>query len=121
MKQQTNGYWYWTINGSWLLDEDGQMVLASAIDGKDGKDGKDDVLPATSIPIININSTTNLWEISTDNGVTWVSTGIPANGKDGKNGRVDIFGSVTPSDDGSYLIVRLADGVTVFNIPIIKS
>ena len=59
-----------------------------------------------------------IWEVSTDGGKTWISTGVQANGKDGKDGRVDIFGSVELSEDGTYLIITLADGSETFTIPI---
>ena len=37
---------------------------------------------------------------------------------DGKDGRVDIFGSIELSEDGTYLIITLADGSETFTIPI---
>ena len=41
LQQDTDGHWYWTLNGAWLLDSEGAKVRAVAIDGKDGADGKD--------------------------------------------------------------------------------
>ena len=35
---------------------------------------------AAIAPQIRINETTNYWEVSTDNGVTWTSTGVKATG-----------------------------------------
>lgn len=35
-----DGYYYWTLNGSWILIN-GEKVRASGFDGKDGVDGKD--------------------------------------------------------------------------------
>lgn len=37
----SDGILYWTKNGVWLLDENGNKVKAQGVDGKDGKDGKD--------------------------------------------------------------------------------
>ena len=37
--QDTDGVYYWTINGEWLLDENGQKIRATGADGKDGQDG----------------------------------------------------------------------------------
>ena len=41
LKQDTDGIWYWTLNGAWLLDDRGAKVKALGVDGKDGADGKD--------------------------------------------------------------------------------
>lgn len=41
---------------------------------------------STNTPRVQINPTTNEWEISTDGGKTYISTGIKATGKDGQNG-----------------------------------
>ena len=45
-------------------------------DGQDGQDGKDGVSPR-----IRINTSTSEWEISTDEGLTWESTGVKASGE----------------------------------------
>lgn len=37
----TDGNKYWTLNGTWLLDDENQMVRANGIDGEDGQDGQD--------------------------------------------------------------------------------
>ena len=39
--QWTDGLWYWTIDGDWLLDSEGNMIRAVGTDGTDGKDGAD--------------------------------------------------------------------------------
>ncbi len=116
-KKGEDGEWYWTINDQWMLDEDGNKVRASATDGKDGKDGKDDINNSYLVPKTRINTTTNLWEISTDDGKTWVSTGIKGNGIDGKDGRTDVFKNLTLSADGTYVTIELANG-TSFNVPV---
>ena len=36
---QDDGIYYWTVNGSWLLDENGQKVKAVGIDGQNGSNG----------------------------------------------------------------------------------
>ena len=41
---------------------------------------------SANAPRVQINSTTNEWEISTDGGKTWVSTGVKATGENGKDG-----------------------------------
>ena len=115
VRQDIDGQWYWVLNGQWLLDNNGNKVPAGATDGADGRNGRNghDGIP----PQMRINND-GIWEVSTDGGKTWISTGVPANGKDGKDGRVDIFGSVELSEDGTYLIITLADGSETFTIPI---
>ena len=44
VKKDTDGNYYWTLNGEWLL-VGGEKVRANGVDGTDGKDGKD--APAT--------------------------------------------------------------------------
>jgi len=153
--QDADGIWYWTLNGEWILDANGEKMRAGAVDGKDGrdgtngkngqngingrngkdgrdgKDGKDgidgkDGKSTTAFPIIRINETTNLWEISTDGGISWTSTGIQgngidgkdgANGKDGAEGRADVFAQIVEVAGGLHLVIILADG-TSFSLPI---
>lgn len=43
VKQGVDGIYYWTINGEWLLDANGERVKAVGTDGKDGENGKDGV------------------------------------------------------------------------------
>lgn len=96
VKQGEDGYWYWTLNGEFITNSEGDIVRANGKDGQDGKDGKDgengkdgqngkDGKDAVS-PQVRINEESGIWEISIDNGVTWISTGTFATGKDGKDG-----------------------------------
>ena len=41
VRQDTDGIYYWTIDGEWLTDESGNKVKAEGTDGKDGQDGED--------------------------------------------------------------------------------
>ena len=43
VRQDTDGIYYWTLDGEWLLDADGNKIKAVGVDGKDGADGKDGV------------------------------------------------------------------------------
>ena len=112
VKQGEDEIYYWTINGKWLLDEDGNRVPASAQDGKDGKDGKTMSETGAIAPRTRINTLNRHWEISTDGGKTWSDTGIVADGKDGAD---DLFKSVIPSADGKSItfIFRNGDSCTV--------
>ena len=52
-----------------------------------GADGEDGITPQ-----IRINAATNEWEISTDNGDTWASTGVKATGAQGEKGETGAQG-----------------------------
>ncbi|MBR2150962.1 MAG: hypothetical protein IJ902_06240 [Prevotella sp.] len=126
-----DGIWYWTVNGQWLLDNNGDKVRAGATDGKDGKDGKSSSESNVFVPQVRINPDTLNWEISTDGGNTWTDTGFCAAGKDGtdgedghngtngKNGQDDMFLEIIPAVDGSSITFVLRDGRT-FTVPITK-
>jgi hypothetical protein len=95
-----DGAWYWTVNGEFIIGEDGNPMRASAIDGKDGKDGKDDIDLSLIIPTSRINPVTRIWEISTDGGITYVSTGILADGRDGISTQTNL--GVAKGEDGVW-------------------
>ena len=107
--QDTDGVYYWTLNGEWLLDDNGNKLPVSGkdgqngtngsngqdgadgkdgqdgedgkdgADGQDGKDGKDGVTPQLKIE-------DGYWYISYDNGATWTQLG-KATGEDGEDGK----------------------------------
>ena len=104
--KDTDGVYYWTLNGEWLLDDKGNKLPVSGTNGKDGQngsngqdgtdgkdgqdgtdgkdgqdgtDGKDGVTPQLKIE-------DGYWYISYDNGVTWTQLG-KATGEDGKDGQ----------------------------------
>ena len=123
IKEGEDGNYYWTVDGEWLLVE-GERVRANGQDGANGEKGDrgeagDDAIA----PQVRINETTKEWEISTDGGDTWVSTGVVAEGKDGANGTNGSNGSDgTNGTDGDslfksvdtsnpdYVIITLVDG-----------
>ncbi|MCR5180190.1 MAG: DUF4988 domain-containing protein [Bacteroidaceae bacterium] len=122
VKQAANGKYYWTFNGTWLLDEDGNMVPAEPTDGEDGTDGKDADPAAGEIvlPQIRINIY-GIWEISNDGGKTWSSTGVSADGKSGSNGQDGaedpVVKSATVTNTEVILIVYLNNKVVTLIIP----
>ena len=65
-------------NGNWWIGETDTGVKATGEDGKDGIDG--------ITPQLRINTETNEWEVSLDNGATWSSTGVEATGEKGDKG-----------------------------------
>ena len=62
VKQDTDGTYYWTVNGEWLLDGDRKIPVT----GPKGEDG--DAGASAIAPQVRINAGTNEWEISTDGG-----------------------------------------------------
>ena len=115
VKQDTDGIYYWTVDGEWLMDESGNKIKAVGTDGKDGQDGtngtdgkdgvdgengangsdgkdgvdgtngKDGITPQLKIE-------NDYWYVSYDNGSTWVELG-KATGDDGKDGQNGTDGS----------------------------
>ena len=127
VQEGAGGIWYWTVNGKPVTDESGNLVQASAEDGRDGADGVDGRDGRTAsevgavVPQVRINSVSRHWEISVDGGQTWSDTGSSADGKDGidgQNGEDDIFLKVDESLDGQSITFTLRDGRT-FTVPII--
>ena len=144
VKQHTDGIYYWTIDGEWLLDNDGNKVKAVGTDGKDGangtdgKDGQDgsngnDGATGPQGPQGEQGVTPQLkiengyWYVSYDNGSSWKQL-EKATGEDGKDGQDGIngtdgkdgqdgdsfFQSVTEDEYNVY--ITLADG-SVFTLP----
>ncbi len=132
VKQDADGNYYWTLNGEWLLDENGDKVKAVGTDGEDGENGQDGTNGANGkdgvTPQFKIED--QYWYISYDNGQTWTMLGKATgedgadgkdgqdgtdgtNGADGKDGE-SFFQSVTQDEHNVYF--TLADG-TVITVP----
>ena len=111
IKKDTDDVYYWTIDGAWLLDGDGNKVKAVGTDGKNGQNGANGVTPRLKIE-------NDYWYVSYDEGITWIEVGM-ATGEDGSNGidGVDgdnIFTSVIQDDE--YVYFNLVDG-TMITLP----
>lgn len=113
VKKDTDGNYYWTVDGEWLTDANGNKIKATAngtggADGEDGVDGKDGITPQLKIE-------NGYWYVSYDNGATWKQLG-KATGEDGKDGEDgdSFFQSVTQDEYNVYF--TLADG-TVLTVP----
>ena len=89
VKEHTDGLYYWTINGEWLRDAEGNRIVAEGVDG--------------ITPLLKIEN--DYWHISYDNGATWTELG-KAKGEDGRN-YCDFFKDITEDDD--YVYFTLAD------------
>ena len=124
--QDTDGVYYWTLNGEWLLDDNGNKLPVSGKDGQngtngsngqDGADGKDGITPLLKIE-------NGYWYISYDNGATWTESGKATgdngqngqNGTDGKDGQDGANGQdgVTPllKIENGYWYISYDNGAT---------
>lgn len=106
VQKDSDGVYYWTLDGKWLTDISGNKIKAVGKDGKDGKDGlnggadgkdgengtdgkdgKDGVDGKDGItPKLKIED--DWWYISYDEGKSWtkLSKAKGEDGKDGQNG-----------------------------------
>ena len=141
VRQDTDGVWYWTLNGEWLLDDSGNKIPTTGKDGADGEDGKDGVDGSDGAPgaegadgsdgqdgapgqdgkdgiTPQLKIEDGYWYVSYDNGASWTEVGkaVGENGKDGEDGTDgdSFFRSVTQDDANVYF--TLADG-TVIALP----
>ncbi len=118
VKQDTDGIYYWTLDGEWLLDDAGNKIKAQGVDGKDGtngtdgtngadgkdgedgKDGTDGINGADGkdgiTPQLKIEN--DYWFVSYDNGTSWTQLG-KATGEDGEDGKDGTNG--TDGTDGT--------------------
>lgn len=136
VKQDTDNIYYWTLDGDWILNNEGNKIRAQGLDGKngedgtdgkdgedgtdgeDGEDGKDGITPQLKIE-------NDYWYISYDNGKTWTKLSKAkgddgqdgtdgtngANGIDGEDG--DSFFQNVDTTNDDYVIFTLADGTTI--------
>lgn len=90
VEKDKDGIYYWTLDGSWLTDKDGNKIKAVGLDGKDGEDGQDGADGSDGsngsngsngrdgvTPKLRINE--GNWEVSYNNGSSWEVLG-PATG-----------------------------------------
>ncbi len=96
VRVDSDGIFYWTVDGEWLLDDYGNKVPA------EGEDGLDGMTP--QLKIIDGH-----WLLSTNGGETWDDLG-QATGDQGES----LFNDVYEDDDGVCFL--LADG-TLITIP----
>ena len=118
--KEEDGVYYWTIDGEWLLDENGNKLRVSGQngangtngeDGEDGQDGQNGVNGEDGVtPQLKIEN--DYWWISYDNGATWTQL-EKATGEDGAKGDTgdSMFQSVTYDEQSVYF--TLADGTMI--------
>ena len=94
-------------NGNWWIGTTDTGIKAQGAKGDDA-----------IAPQVQINATTNEWEISTDGGKNWKSTGIKATGEKGDRGdAVFAENGVDYTSDPDNVIFTLADGKTKLTVP----
>lgn len=98
VKQDTDGIYYWTLNGEWLTDDQGEKIKAEGADGNDG-----------TTPKFKIEN--DYWYISYNNGETWEQLG-KATGEDGTGGD-SMFTGIDYKTSTDYVIFTLADGTQI--------
>ena len=94
VKKASDGAYYWTSDGDWMTDDQGNMIPASVAD------------PDADYIVPQFRVAEGVWYVSLDNGNTWRR--IESNDAD------PFFQNVT--FDGHALVLTLADG-TVLSIP----
>ncbi len=95
VKKASDGLYYWTLDGEWMLDAAGGKMLAQGIDGDSALDGKDGVTPMVKIDA-------GYWMVSYDNGASWERL-------------AEAGDSGTPSDKFFKSIIN-ADGTVIFTL-----
>ena len=131
--QDEDGLWYWTLNGEWLLDDNGDKVKAVGKDGADGSDGSNGRGGTDGItPQLKVEE--GYWYLSLDGGQTWENigraTGDPGrdgfngldgfdgndgrNGYNGRNGHIGHIGTNGVDGDTMFTsIVQTGNSVTI--------
>ena len=105
VRKAEDGSYYWTSNGEWITDENGDKIPAAYSDGGDGKY----ITPQFRI-------VDDVWYVSYDNGNSWRMIEIPAAGT-GSSGGDTFFKDVIY--DGEYICFILLDDTKVV-IPLIN-
>ncbi len=111
VRRDTDGNWYWTLDGEWLRDDSGNRIRANGRDGADGKDGADGTDGQDGItPQLKIEN--EYWYISYDNGRTWTMLGKATSGGDSGSGDGGLFSGVDTSN-ADYVVFMLGDGTRI--------
>lgn len=123
VKMDADGVYYWTINGEWLLGENGEKIKAVGTDGSDGldgapgEDGQDGI--DGSAPVVGVKKDSDGIYYWTING-EWLlgenGEKIKAVGIDGVSGGLGdaacYFSNVEETDEG-YVLFTLANGTQI--------
>lgn len=105
---EEDGVYYWTVNGEWLTDANGNKIKAVGSDGANGADGNDGANGADGTngndgvtPQLKIED--NKWFVSYDEGATWVELGVVAEGD------VVVANPIEVTEDEQCVYFKLSD------------
>ena len=90
VRQGEDGVWFWTIDGNWMLDSDGNKIPSEGV-----------------LPQLKVED--EYWHVSYDNGKTWTRLG-KAVGEDGVDGAPGADGE--PGKDGDAMFSSVTVGST---------
>lgn len=93
---EEDGVYYWSVNGEWLTDANGNKIKAVGSDGANGANGNDGVTPQLKIE-------NNMWFVSYDEGTTWVELGVVAEGD------VVVANPIEVTEDEKCVYFKLSD------------
>ena len=106
--KDTDGIYYWTLDGEWLLDGKGNKIQANGVNGTDGTNGSNGTNGTNGVtPQLKIEN--DYWWVSYDNGSTWEQLD-KATGENSDS----FFKNVITTDD--YIIFTFTDG-TELTVP----
>ncbi len=112
VRKDADGIYYWTLDGNWLTDAQGNKIKAQGTDGaKDDTGDKGDTgnTGAKGVtPQLKIEN--DYWFVSYDSGQSWTKLG-KATGENGKDGTNGIFKSVT--EDVNNVYFTMANGTII--------
>ncbi len=117
--QDEDGVYYWTLDGEWLTDADGNKIATS---GKDGEDGADGEGGKSGMPELKIQG--GYWYVSYDGGENWERLGRAtgydgSDGKDGANGDA-FFEKVVVNEQKGFVTFYFTDDTKPIEIPLYK-
>ena len=92
--QDVDDVWYWTLDGEWMRDENGNKIQAM------GKDGASGITPQFKIE-------EGFWYVSYDSGISWNILGKAV----GESG--DSFFAGVDASSPDYVVLTLADGSSI--------
>ena len=137
VKKDTDGIYYWTLDGNWLTDAEGHKIKAEGTDGKDGADGEDgkdgqdgedgkDGHNGSNghngtdgrdgiTPKLKIEEGT--WYVSYDKGKTWEKLGVVIIEEGGESTSCTCTCPITDVDVQDEKIVFTLDSGDEFEVP----
>jgi lysophospholipase L1-like esterase len=108
IKKAQDGEYYWTADGEWMTDENGEMIPAVVADDPDGE---------YITPLFRVAD--GKWYVSVDNGNSWEEINNPGHideeDSESESEADSVFSKVDTSNE-EYVIFTLSDG-TQFKIP----